>query len=306
MKVAEKLALLGFLLSSGCTSDHLVSPWGQRLPQLGALMRPADLGKRLEEIDAETAHLGLTLVLQVEAKLPAARGVAMVRAYEGVDVVGRRVTAVRAASGRGVVLALGPLDARELGRDQATELVASLAPADGGDPSVGAWRSGTDLNGDGLPDVVARNEAGVLEVWGLDVFGANRYPVELESPPMSATDVDGDGRPDLVGRVAVPAGDPLAPELLDVATPDARGWSHASAGARAMHEIRAARSFPPSAPSDETRLRRALERAWHRALGGEARDAVLAELDRERVPLALRASFEGWRRRIARAGGAAK
>ena len=149
-KVAEKLALFGVLLGVGCTSDHRVSPWGERPPPLGALLRAPDLGARLAEVDAEAAHLGLTLTLEVEAKLPAARGGAVVRAYEGVDVVGRRVTAVRAASSRGVILALGPLDARDLARDQATDLVPALAPAGDGDAKHGAWRSGTDLNGDGL------------------------------------------------------------------------------------------------------------------------------------------------------------
>jgi hypothetical protein len=338
-KVAEKVARLGFLLSAACATDHRVSPWGERPPPIGVLLRQPDLGRRLAEIDAETAGLGLGLTVELGATLPAARGTAVVRGYEGADSLGRRVTAVRAATPRGVVLALGPLDPRDLARDAATELVPSLAPVEGGDANQGAWRSGTDLNGDGLPDVVARGESGALEVWSLDLFGANRYPVELEATPTSALDVDGDGRPDLSGRVAVPEGDPLAPELDDVATADERGWSHASAGARAFHDAHARRlappppppppepehkpapagdkpppdastsaKKPPPAPPDDARLRRALERAWHRLLSGEPREGVLADLDRERVPPALRASFEAWRRRVerARAGDGAR
>jgi hypothetical protein len=326
-KVAENLALFGLLLAAGgalgataaCGGAHHVSPWGEKAPPLGALLRAPDLAARLAEVDAEAAHLGLTKGIELEAKLPAARGIAVVRAYEGADAVGRRVTAVRAATSRGVVLALGPLDARELARAEATELVPSLLPADDGDARHGAFRSGTDLNGDELPDVIVRSEAGALEVWSLDVFGANRYPVELEAPPTSGADVDGDGRVDLLGAVPVPPFDPIAPSLDDVATADARGFSHGTEGARAWHAARAAElarpadapakaeataGRPPKPPTDEARLRRAIERAWHRALAGEARDAALAELDRERVPAALRASFEAWQRRVERAARA--
>jgi hypothetical protein len=324
-KVAENLALFGLVLvASACAPAHRVSPWGERPPPLGALLRAPDLAARLAEIDAETAHLGLARTIELEAKLPAARGAALVRAYEGADVVGRRVTAIRAASSRGVILALGPLDARDLARDQATELVPALAPADDGDPAHGAWRSGTDLDGDGLPDVVARTEQGALEIWSLDVFGANRYPVELEAPPTSAIDADGDGRPDLVGRVPVPAGDPIAPVLEDVATAAPGGFSHATAAARAWHAARArdVATLPLAPPGraegpakagaadakaqaarpepEEARVARAIVAAWHRALAGEPRDAALAALDKQRPSPALRASFEAWRRRVER------
>jgi hypothetical protein len=316
-KVAE-FALAAALVTSaasGC-SDHHVSAWGTaEHPSLAPYIDKPDLARHLATIEHETTELGLSLASELEARIPG-EGRAIVRAYEGVDVGGRRVSAVRAATARGVIMAVGPLDAGDLGRTAATELVPSLAPGDDGEK--GAWQSGTDLNGDGRPDVVLRNEAGALEIWGLGATSAGRYDVWLEAPPTRGLDVDGDGRVELAGTIAVLDHDAIAPELEDVAFFDGARYSDRTEAARALHEehvraieaervARRARPRPdadadagaPAAPpplTDELRLRRALELAWHAILAGRDRGKVLGALDLEPVPARLRASFDRHRR----------
>jgi len=315
-KVAEKLVLSAILVAGGCASDHRVSPWGERdSPALGPYVPAPDLQAQLGKVDAETAQLGMRMTQEIRRDLPRAEGPLVLRGYAGVDAIGRPTHAVRAATSRGVVMALGPLDARDP-RDRATELVPALVEgaAEEGGKIRGAYASGTDLNGDGAADVVLRAETGALEIWRLTAISSVRYDVLLEETPTRAVDVDGDGRLDLVGEVAVAPDDPIRPRLEDVATFDGARYSHAAAPARAYHARRAAeleadsRPAPPTAPDagppppppDELRLRRALERAWHRLLAGEPRARVLAELDREPVPAALRSAFEAHRRRAGR------
>lgn len=314
-KVTEKLALAtpGFAVAAlaalavlacgslSCASNHRVSPWGGgELPPLSAFAPRPDLDAQLEAMDREAAAHGLRLEVELRGALPRGAGEVVVRGYEGVDAVGRRVTAVRVATARGVVMAVGPLAAGDQDRRRATELVPALVA--GGEPGGGAFASGTDLNGDGAPDVAVRNEAGVLEIWAVRPAGAAPYAVELEAPPTEALDVDGDGWVDLAGRAAVPEGDPIAPVLRDVATFEGDRYTDRSAAARAFHA--AAKSPPAAPPDDATRLRRAIERAWHARLAGEPRAAVLAALDREAVPLALRVAFAAHRQRVAAAGAA--
>lgn len=342
-KVTEKLALATSVvaLSLSCASNHRVSPWGaEGRPSLFAYAPPPDLAAQLRAVDREAAALGLRLEVELRGKLPRGAGELVVRGYTGADALGRRATAVRVATPRGVVMAVGPLAAADADRSRATELVPSLIPGavattatatEAGTATetetgtktraateAAVFSSGTDLNGDGTPDVALRSEAGVLEIWAVRAAGAAPYPVQLEAPPTLALDVDGDGRVELGGRVAIPEGDPIAPDLLDVATFEGDGYTDRSATARVFHAEEAAARRPTPAPAagaatapaappaspagDARRLRRAIERAWHARLAGEPREAVLAELDRERVPEALRAAFAAHRARVAITG----
>jgi hypothetical protein len=291
--LAEKLGLAAILLTSACASDHHVSPWGERpAAALDAYFgaRPPDLARQLAIVDAETGALGLHATEEIHADL-APKGSegreAVIRGYEGRDAAGRLVHAVRVATPRGVVLAVGPLDPGDVDRSQATELVPALLLGDDG--SGTAFRSGTDLNGDGSPDVVLRNDAGALSIWHVGEMGAAPYPIRMAAPPLRGTDA-GDGRVGLWGRLPVPSVDPIAPRLVDVATFEAGAYSNATAAARAFHAREAAR--PVVKAPDAARLRAAIERAWHVVLAGQPAERALHELEREPVPEPLRASFE--------------
>ena len=314
------LALLAMAGLGGC-SDHHVSPWGSvERPTLRPYLPRPDLDGQLAAIDAETSELGLGRSFELETKLPRGGGPLVIRAYSGRDVGRRALHAVRVASARGVVMAVGPLDARDVTRDRATELVPALVTSASGD----AYTAGTDLNGDGTPDVALKSESGAIELWGIAATGASPYAVEMQVLPTRVEDVDGDGRLDLVGRVAVAEGDPLAPVLDDAAIFERGRYTDAAPGVKAMHEARlrelstteareraaaeeasdagagpgdAGAAAPPPI-SDEVRLRRALERAWHGILAGKPKEAELKALDREIVPPPLRASFGAFRRAI--------
>ena len=292
-KLSEKLGLLAIVLAgAACASDHHVSPWGtQPGGSLEALLavRPPDLAAQLAAVDAETSALGLHLTGELHADLPpkGAGQEAVIRGYQGRDAAGRLVHAVRVATPAGVVLAVGPLDADDLDRSQATELVPALSLADDG--SGAAFRSGTDLNGDGSPDVILRNDAGALSISHLGELGSAAYPILMAVPPLRGTDV-GDGGVGLWGRLPVPPGDPIAPVLADVATFAAGAYSNTTAAAREFHAREAAR--PGVKTPDAARLRAALERAWHTVLAGQPGEGVLRDLAREPVPERLRASFD--------------
>ncbi len=254
-------------------------------------MQRPDLAAQLAVVDAETATLGLIQTEEIRAELPP-RGsgkLAVLRGYQGIDAAGRRVHAVRVATPRSVVLAVGPLEAADLDRRRATELVPELVVGAHGEG--GAFRSGTDLNGDGSLDVVLRNDAGALTLWHLGELGSGVYAVTMAAPPTRGIDVEGSGHIDLWGQLPTDPADPLAPALADVATFVAGAYSDDTPAARAWHAREAARP-PPTSVSDALRLRAALERAWHAVLAGRPADAVLQALRRERVPPSLRASFE--------------
>ncbi|AUX45618.1 hypothetical protein SOCE26_071130 [Sorangium cellulosum] len=306
---------VGVLVLS-CTSDHQVSPWGAaRRPPLSVYVAPPDLDAHLGAIDAEAAELGLTLEVELRGALPRGGGEVVVRGYRGTDALGRRTSAVRVATPRGVVMAAGPIESGRVDRSQATELVPSLLPGPDTDAAqqLGLFRSGTDLNRDGAPDVALRNEAGALEVWALQPLGAARYTVELAVPPRFALDVDRDGSLELAGRVPVDDGDPIRPDLVDVAGFEGGRYTHRSGAARAFHEARAGgpgaggpgaggpgQGKRPEPPKDDAvRLRRALEQAWHALLAGRPAKETLAALDREPVPAALREVFSAHRARVA-------
>ncbi|WP_437605978.1 VCBS repeat-containing protein [Sorangium sp. So ce834] len=286
------------------------------MPPLAAYVAPPDLDAHLRAIDAEAAELGLTLEVELRGALPRRGGEVVLRGYGGTDAIGRRTSAVRVATPRGVVMAAGPLDSARADRSQATQLVPSLPPGSEPDATeqLGAFRSGTDLNRDGAPDVVLRNEAGALEIWAVQPFGAARYAVELAAPPRFALDVDHDGTLELAGRVPVTEGDPIAPDLLDVAGFEGGRYTHRGGAARSFHAARAGGSGAdaggqgrPKEPEkdDAARLRGALERAWHALLAGRPAADALAALDREPVPPALREAFAAHRARVTGAAPAA-
>ncbi|WP_437275565.1 VCBS repeat-containing protein [Sorangium sp. So ce375] len=301
---------------SSCASDHQVSPWGTAgKPPLGAFVAPPDLDARLRAIDAEAAELGLELEVELRGALRR-DGEVVLRGYSGTDALGRRTSAVRVATPHGVVMAAGPLDSGRVDRSEATQLVPSLLPGSEPDPTeqLGVFRSGTDLNRDGAPDVVLRNEAGELEIWAVQPFGAARYAVELAAPPRFSVDVDQDGTLELAGRIPLDEGDPIAPDLLDVAGFEGGRYTNRGSVARAFHEARAGgpgaetasqgkRQEPPK--DDAARLQGALERAWHALLAGRPAAEALAALDREPVTPALRGAFSTHRARVASAGAAA-
>ncbi|WP_437721366.1 FG-GAP repeat domain-containing protein [Sorangium sp. So ce861] len=323
--VTEKLSLTTCVLFAACVaacaSDHQVSPWGAaRRPQLAAYVAPPDLDAHLRAIDVEAAELGLKLEVELRGALPRRGGEVVLRGYGATDAIGRRTSAVRVATPRGVVMAAGPLDSGRMDRSQATQLIPSLLPGSEPDATeqLGAFRSGTDLNRDGAPDVVLRNEAGALEIWAVLPFGAARYAVELAAPPRFALDVDRDGTLELAGRIRVAEGDPIAPDLLDVAGFEGGRYTHRSDAARAFHAALAAARAGGSgadaggqgtpkepAKDDAARLRGALERAWHALLAGRPAEETLAALDREPVPPALREAFAAHRARVAGAAPAA-
>jgi hypothetical protein len=319
-RLPELLALAASLLPLGCASNHHVSPWGgSDRPSLGAFVERPDLPAQIARIDAETASHALRLVTEIRADLPRGGGPALLRGYEGLDALGRQTRAVRVATGHGVVIALGPLDARDPLRDQAVELVPALMPAEERD-AAGAFRSGTDLNGDGALDVVIRSETGRLELFRIGLLGADMYKIEMMAPPTRAIHIEGDTRIGLFGEVALNPDDAIAPHFTDVATFDRDRYSNATPAARAFHARLAApsapsppassappapsappRSPPPPAPPlrDEARLASALERAWHAVLSGKPKEEALKELAREPVPRALRDAFDRHSRRIA-------
>lgn len=276
------------LLIAGCGSNHHVSPWGAAgRPSLGAFTVRADLDDQLALVDAETAPQNLRLATELSAELPHGEGPVRIRGYEGKDAVGRPTHAVRVATKHGVAMAVGPLDPHDPDREQATELVPALVPGEIGAPSTGAYRSGTDLNGDGLLDVALRSERGAIEIWRITPLGASRYDVAIEAPPTRAEDIDGDGSVDLLGDAPIDAADPIAPRFIDVATFDKDRYSDRTEGALAFHARLAEER------RDAKDLRGALERAWHGVLSGEVtKEAARKDLDRQSVPPKLRPSFD--------------
>ena len=259
-------------------------------------METPDLDARLVLVDTEAAALRLQLTSEIHVKLPHGGGPARIRGYAGADSLGRPIHAIRVASARAVVMAVGPLEAHDAARDTATELVPALLVGAGGGGA--AFQSGTDLTGDGGVSVVARSETGHLAIWRVTPLGAAPYPITIQAPPTRGLDADGDGRVDLAGELPVDRGDAIAPQLGDVAMFNGVGFSNRTEGARAFHARLAEPKAPPKVdahPSDEVRLRVALERAWHAVLAGKkTKDEALKDLAREAVPARLRASFERW------------
>lgn len=277
-------ALFALVALVACSSDHHVSPWGEAgRPVLAPFAERADLTAKLEEIDRDASALGLTLDWEERSTLGRGGEPVVFRAYVGRDALGRATTAARVATPRAIVMAAGPLDARDT-RDLATTLLR--------DPKPGA-----DLNHDGAPDAVLASATGALEIWRFDELGSRRYDVEIEGDARELRDVDGDGTVDLAGGVVW--SDAIGGRFDDVAVFDGARYSDKTVAARAFHDA-ALKSLSKreGVEGDVARLRRALATAFHRVMAGEAKKTVLSDLDKERVPPELMTSFVAQRARI--------
>ncbi len=268
---------------AGCASDHHVSPF---VPvDAAALLRPMDdLPAQLARVDAEARALGLQTASRVEGALPGGEPIVAL-GLVGRDLSGRVVHAVRVVTPAAIVLALGPTELGDPRRAAApVELVESVLPG-GGFPSC------RDLTGDGTPDVVARAPDGALAVYSATRLGATRMPVACAFSPTTATDANADGRMDLVCRPPRDEGDPLAPELLDVAIGVGVAFDHDHPDAVAFHRDRVERraAAPDAAP--DAQLRALLEVAFARVRAGEQPEEIVADLDRR----AARWLVPGWR-----------
>lgn len=282
------------LLASACVSNHRVSPFPP-IETLHDILPPPDLDRQVSRIDDEASANGYRLRLEQRGRLREG-GDIVVRGYVTVDPFGRVAHLTRVATPSGVVLALGPPDPKQV-VPPAVELVPSLLS--------GGWSSGTDLNGDGAPEVIVRDGAGVLSAWRIEAYGATPLPIELAFPPAFALDVNGDGHPDFAGRAEVPEGDPLAPSFVDAAVFEGAVYTNRSDEVRAWHAKERERAKAEEEAATEEKkvpeaLRAALERAFHSVRAGDDAKQALLELDRgvkERGPLSgeLRSSFERWR-----------
>lgn len=277
---------------AGCGSDHQVSPWPRDV-SLRTLMQPRDLESHLARIDDEMRAEGLVLDVEIDGELEDGEPF-RIRAYRGHDDLGNVKKALRVATRYGVVMALGPTSSQEAmqGVDD------SFVPALGED---GTWKSGTDLNGDGLPDVLV-SRSGEVEIWGLHAKGASPYPIDALAPLTGAIDIDEDGRPDLIGRVPVPPGDAIAPRLVDVVTFEDGRYSGATRSARAFHLRQLAETSEAGRLSPQERV----ERAWHVLRAGRDGKKELEALDEAssdvRLPSEQRASLRRWRSWLAAPG----
>ncbi len=296
----------------GCTGGHHVSPWGEEgAPSLRPFLLRPDLQEQLSVIDHEAAELGLRLTHEVRGDLGAGEPV-VIRAYEGHDAFGRPIHAARAASPRGVVMALGPPHEGEV---IASEIVFGAEDA----PHLG--RPGVDMNGDGAPEVVLRDALRRLQVVRLDGLGSTPIAVKMLVAPTRLLDLDGDGRAELGADVVLGADAPLTLRFQVVAAWDGARFSDDAPAARAFYVARrASLEDPKEAPEaattvpvgttpppaelapepPEARLGRALARAVYAVLGAEMTPKqALVVLDRQVVPKDFAASFEGLRAYVA-------
>ncbi|RYE90381.1 MAG: hypothetical protein EOO75_10260, partial [Myxococcales bacterium] len=187
---------------------------------------PGQLARARREATAD----GLRETTQVEGRLASGQPFVAL-GFEGVDAAGRPVHAARVVTPAAIVLALGPARALGSGPARPDELLASLLPG-------GAYPSGVDLSGDSAPDVVLRAADGSLAIHRVDLTGSTPYPIALRFPATGARDVNEDGRPDLTGLPPIPDGDPLRPELLDVAIADGIAFRNDHPDALAFHRVR--------------------------------------------------------------------
>lgn len=299
------VALFG-LGAASCTDNHSVSPWGEagRLRLADYAVRP-DLDARVAEIEVEASRLGMDEAFRIQGKDPHSGDALVAMGFSGRDEIGRDLTATRVVSKWGVVLALGPLDMRDVRRSTATELLQLVsigATAEGGADSPGGFGAFSDLTHDGTPDLVLRSEQGRIEIWSMTSRAGTQVDVRMEVMPSRFVDVDGDGRVDLAGRVMLQDDDPIAPTLADVATWAGDGFSNTTTTARAFHARHRdlARAAEATSRSGAQRSRRSLELCWHAMLAGGDADRELAALERKRPDGALGEPFDALARRVAR------
>lgn len=263
--------LLAALLLGACASNHHVSPFPD-LTTLGELLPPPDLSAQVKRLDDEARLEGYELATELGGKLRDG-GEIVVRGYDLLDPLGRTVHATRVATPSGIVLALGPPDPKELA-PRACRLVPSLVE--------GGWRSGTDLNGDGAPDVVVADGRGLLGIWRIEGLGATPIPIELTWPATYALDANGDGFPDFAATL--PTDDVIAPALVDVAIFDGARYTNGSADAKRWHGAERDAAAERLAKRDETKdvrgaARAAIERAFHAGMAGDDGRLIVAALD---------------------------
>ena len=136
---------------SGCTSDHHVSPWPRNM-SLRTLMQPTSVEAHVARVGDEMEAEGLVLDAEVEGSFEDGEPFRIL-AFRGHDDLGNEKTALRVATRYGVVMALGPTTAQEALRGQTVSFVPSFGEGS-------SWASGSDINGDGLPDVLVQGPGG--------------------------------------------------------------------------------------------------------------------------------------------------
>lgn len=280
-----------------CGSAPRVSPWPQNVT-LGTLLRPSDVKVHLARLDDELGAESMAMTEELRGTFEDGEPF-VIRAYRGLDPLGHERDAVRVATRFGVVMALGPSPAADALQGMRTRLVVGLGEGE-------QWRSGTDLNGDGMPDVVVSVGRGELQIWGLHPQGGSPYATEMLLPPTYAGDIDGDGRPELMGEVDVGT-EVLTPRWVEVASFAHGVYSADSDAARAAH-ARWQRGMPeePEQPgaSRAAGMVRALERGWHAIRSGAEWEPTLARLRRDKAELGegtltQEASWSRWVQRLA-------
>jgi hypothetical protein len=296
--VRAGLPLVLFTSALSCSSNHHVSEWGELgHPDLGLYVEAPDIDLHLRDIDADGDLRGL--VKEHELRTGKGDTALVARSYSGRGSLGEEVHAIRVASSYGVILAAGPLASGDFLRHEPTELVLSLTA--GPTQEESAFRSLTDLTGDGVPDVILRDEERHLSIFSLRPRGAVRIAVRMEVPPTEGSDIDGDGHVDLVGRVLLDADDVIRPELVDYATFDGERFSNRTPAAKAAHaRDRDTRDALPPPADPRLTLRLAIERAWHSILAGDDRERALATLDAVKPAAGLASTFAMHRRRVAK------
>jgi hypothetical protein len=270
-------ALIGL---PACASDHHVSPWPQGV-RIDAIAEAADLGAQLAKVEREMQSERLVKTAEIRAKLSSSEPF-VIQGFEGPDWVGKPRTAVRVITSRAVVLALGPRSLSEATVGGRARLLVALA--DGG-----LWRSGSDMNGDEIPDVAVAGVDGTFEIWGILDSGASPYPMVMLSAPNQALDIDDDGRPDPAVRLNPIDLDPIAPTIVEVATFAHGAYRNDTPQVRAWHNRQRGRLMESIAPSGEREtLASAIERTWHAVRGGGDKDSAIAAAEavaRSRAPL---------------------
>lgn len=296
------VAALAFGAPIGCGSNHHVSPW-QGVSFQSLVGERGTLEQHVARIEADMSAEGMRTHAVIDGKLDDGTPF-RIFGLQGQDELGRQRHAVRVATPWGVVLALGP-ETDEPDTIKRAQLVQALA--DGG-----GWRSGTDLNGDGMPDVVARGADGTLEVWGLHARGASPYPWQGPVAPTRALDIDDNGRPDFAGRLQVVRADPLEVEALQVMSFSRGEYRTDTPAVRAYHRARASalggQAAKPELPVAR-RLGASIELAWHRIAAGDDSKAVLQQLDElartaTQVPPDVAGAWLRWRTFLVVAAGA--